>query len=47
MSSTRMSERLRESIEEEIATGRLLPGTAARPLRAAGWGPGDDDEHDW
>ena len=27
MSSTRLSERLRESIEEEIATGRLLPGT--------------------
>jgi len=27
MSSTRLPERLRESIEEEIATGRLLPGT--------------------
>ena len=27
MSSTRLSERLRESIEEEIATGKLLPGT--------------------
>ena len=27
MSSIRMPERLREAIEEEIATGRLLPGT--------------------
>jgi DNA-binding GntR family transcriptional regulator len=27
MSSIRLSERLRESIEEDIATGRLLPGT--------------------
>src|SRR5437763_67865 len=27
MSSARLPERLRESIEEEIATGRLLPGT--------------------
>jgi DNA-binding GntR family transcriptional regulator len=27
MSATRLSERLRESIEEEIATGKLLPGT--------------------
>ncbi len=27
MNGSRLSERLRESIEEEIATGRLLPGT--------------------
>src|SRR6185437_6512135 len=27
MSTTRLPERLREAIEEEIATGRLLPGT--------------------
>jgi DNA-binding GntR family transcriptional regulator len=27
MSTMRLPERLRESIEEEIATGRLLPGT--------------------
>src|SRR6201986_5600733 len=27
MNGNRLSERLRESIEEEIATGKLLPGT--------------------
>ncbi|MBW8778206.1 MAG: GntR family transcriptional regulator, partial [Burkholderiales bacterium] len=27
MNGSRLSERLRESIEEEIATGKLLPGS--------------------
>ena len=30
MNGNRLSERLRESIEEEIATGKLLPGTRLR-----------------
>ncbi|GAP36980.1 GntR family transcriptional regulator [Piscinibacter sakaiensis] len=33
--STKLSERLREAIEEEIATGRLLPGTRLDELELA------------